>query len=45
MEKLTHLYYILLGLLDRILNVKICLCISDRVTNTNGVTYKSGGKK
>lgn len=43
--KYFHLYHILLGLLDRVLNVKVSLCISDRVTDTNGVTCKSGGKK
>lgn len=34
----THLYHILFGLLDGILNVQVCLCISNGVTNTNGVT-------
>lgn len=39
--KITHLYHILLGLLDGVLNVEIRLCVSDRVTDTNRVTYKS----
>lgn len=36
----SHLYYILLGLLNRVLNVLISLRISDGVPNANGMTWK-----
>lgn len=40
-KSLAHLYHILLGLLDGVLNVEIRLRVGDGVTDTNGVTYKS----
>lgn len=33
-----HFYHILFGLLDGVLDVKVCLGISNGVTNTNGMT-------
>lgn len=36
-----HLYHILFGLLDGILNVQVSLGVSDGVTNTDGVTWRA----
>lgn len=36
----TYFYHILFGFLDGILDVKVSLCISDGVTDTNGMTWR-----
>lgn len=37
-RKFSDLYHILFGFLDGVLDVKVCLSISNGVTNTNRMT-------